>query len=248
MEKTALSRVALAAAAISAVVLLSAGALAVDGAGKSQPGPDTRKSGTVTVRVVFPDGSPASAARVVAGQQAHDADAKGTVSIPGGIPASSGVAAADVTRLEGGFLGLFRKPVRYTAFRPVAPASGAPVTLDLKLQPTADLDAACKSCHPEKRTSVVPLFRCAHKSGIPVKQAQADRVAGFNKENEYLKKSGKASYPAIVLDFRKKGFLSEKVPYLTCESCHSNHVATGTRQYVLMPFDEKSILCRGCHV
>jgi len=248
MEKTARSRVALAAAAFSAVALLSAGALAFNGAGKSQTGPDTGKSGTVTVRVVFPDGSPASAALVVAGQRKHDADAKGMVSIPGGIPAASGVAAADITRLERGFLGLFRKTVRYAAFRPVTPAGGAPVTIDLKLQPTPDLDAACKACHPEKRTSVVPLFRCAHKSGIPVKPAQADRVARFNKENEDLKKAGKTSYPAIVLDFRKKGFLSEKVPYLTCESCHSNHVATGTRQYVLMPFDEKSILCRGCHV
>jgi predicted CXXCH cytochrome family protein len=248
MEKTARSRVALAAAAFSAVVLLSAGAVAFNGTGKTTPGTDTPRSGAVTVRVAFPDSTPASAALVVAGQRKHDADAKGVVSIPGGIPAASGVAAADVTRLEGGFLGLFRKTVRYTAFRPVAPSGGAPVTIDLKLQPTPDIDTACKACHPEKRTSVVPLFRCAHKSGIPVKQEQADRVARFNKENEEMKKAGKTSYPAIVLDFRKKGFLSEKVPYLTCESCHSNHVATGTRQYVLMPFDEMSILCRGCHV
>jgi len=248
METSARSRIARAVTAFPAVLLLSVGALAFDGMGNATPGQDTPRSGAVTVRVAYPDGSPASAALVVAGQRKHDADAGGMVSIPGGIPAASGVAAADVTRLEGGFLGLFRKTVRYTAFRPVTAAPGAPVTLDLKLQPTPDLDAVCRTCHPEKKTSTVPLFRCAHKSGIPVKPAQAGRVARFNKENEELKRAGKSSFPAIVLDFRKKGFLSEKVPYLTCESCHSYHVAPGTRQYVLMPFDAKSILCRGCHV
>jgi hypothetical protein len=217
--------------------------------GKKPPLSDLPKSGNVTVRVVFPDGSPAAGATVTIGRQRFTADPKGTVPVPG-IPAAHGVATADTRRQEGGFLGLFRKNVRYTAFSAVQPSAGNPLEVQLTLGATPDLDSRCRSCHPDKPTGVSPMVKCTHSSGVPVKPALANRVAQFNQENEVLRKAGKPYYPAIVLEQRrvKKGLFGEDQPFLTCESCHSNHVETGEFAYVLMPFAEKSILCRGCHV
>ena len=207
------------------------------------------KSGAVHVRVAFPDEVPASGAVVTIGRQRFTADAKGVVALPG-IPASPGVATAVTWRQEGGFLGFFRKNMRYGAFSASLPTAGAPLEMRLKLSPAPDLDAMCRSCHPEKGAGAARIIKCTHSSGVPLKPALADRVARFNRENEELHKAGKPYYPAIVLEQRKirKGLFGEDRPFLTCESCHSNHVDTGERAYVLMPFAEKSILCRGCHV
>lgn len=218
-------------------------------AAKGPAAADTPRSGEVSLRVVFPDGSPAAGATVTVGRRSWKADAAGTVSAPS-IPVGSGVAAGEIRRKEGGFLGLFRKAVTYAGFLLIEPGEGVALTATLPLSPVADLDQSCRKCHPEKggRASMI---KCAHKSGIPVKPAQAARVADFNKGNEELRKSGKAGYPAIVLDARKVGsgfFGGEKKEFLVCASCHSNHVETGQRAYVLMPFDEVSVLCRGCHV
>ncbi len=242
-------RILAAFAATLAVAALAAGATAFPVSGRRPSPADLPKSGPVTVRVAFPDGAPAKGAVVTMGRQRFVADAKGVVAVDG-IPALPGVAAADTVRVEGGFLGFFRKSVRYSAFSPVQPAAGAPLELALKLSPTPDLDFRCRTCHPDKPTSVAPLIRCVHKSGVPLKPALAGRVAQFNRENEELRKAGKPYYPPIVLETRKvkKGLFPETQPFLVCESCHSNHVETGYGAYVIMPFSEKSTLCRGCHV
>lgn len=207
------------------------------------------KSGAVTVLIAFPDGKPAPGAVVTIGRQRFIADAGGVVSLPG-IPASPGVAAAVAWRHEGGFLGLFRKNARYAAFTATSPAMGARLEVGLKLSPAPELDTMCRSCHPEKGAGSARIIKCTHSSGVPLKPALAGRVAQFNRENEELRKAGKPYYPAIVLEQRKvrKGLFGEDRPFLTCESCHSNHVDTGEFAYVLMPFAEKSTLCRGCHV
>jgi len=227
----------------------SAGTTAFPSHAGKRPQAEAQQTGPVTVRVEFPDGSPAAGAVVSTGRRRFVADAGGTVSI-GGIPAVRGVASADTTRLEGGFFGWFRKKVRYTAFHAVQPVPGAPLQIVLKLSPTPDLEAACRSCHPDKPSGAERNIRCVHSSGVPLKPALAGRVAQFNKENDALRLAGKSYYPPIVLETRKvrKGFFSESRPFLTCESCHSNHVDTGHIAYVIMPFSEKSVLCRGCHV
>jgi len=215
---------------------------------RSSPG-DLPKSGAVTVRVVFPDAAPAAGAVVTIGLQRYTADAKGVVTVAG-IPASPGVAAAVTRRQEGGFLGFFRNDVRYSAFSQVVPAAGTPLEVGLTLSASPDLDARCRSCHPEKAAGAARIVKCTHSSGVPLKPALAARVAQFNRENEDLQKAGKPYYPAIVVEQRRirKGLFGEDQPFLTCESCHTNHVETGYRAFVLMPFSEKSILCRGCHV
>lgn len=207
------------------------------------------KSGAVTVHIAFPDGKPASGAVVTIGRQRFIANAGGVVSLPG-IPASPGVATAVTSRQEGGFLGFFRKNARYAGFTAIFPAARVPLEAGLKLSPAPDLDALCRSCHPGKGAGAARIIKCTHSSGVPLKPALAGRVAQFNRENEELRKAGKPYYPAIVLEQRKvrKGLFGEDRPFLTCESCHSNHVDTGEFAYVLMPFAEKSVLCRGCHV
>lgn len=215
-----------------------------------KPSPESLpKSGEVTIRVAFPDNTAAPGAVVTVGRRKFLADAKGTAAA-GGIPAAPGIASADTLRQEGGFLGFFRKTVRYTAFSAIAPTAGAPLDVRLTLGPTPDLDAKCRSCHPDKPTGASPLRKCTHPSGVPLKVPLANRVAKFNQENEALRKSGKPAHPAIALDQRKvkKGLFGEDRQFLTCESCHTNHVDTGNAAYVIMPFAEKSILCRGCHV
>lgn len=210
---------------------------------------DLPKSGPVDVRMVFPDGTPAAGGVVTIGRRRLIADAKGAVATAA-VPAVPGVATGDATRLEGGFLGFFRKPVRYTAFSPVSPSPGKPLDVVLNLSSTPDIDARCRSCHPDKPASGAPIIRCVHKSGVFLNPALAGRVVQFNKENEDLRKAGKPYYPPIVVETRrmKKGFFGENRSFLTCESCHSNHVDTGYLSHVLMPFSDKSILCRGCHV
>ena len=210
---------------------------------------DLPKSGEVSVRVTFPDGAPAPGAVVTIGRRQFTAGAGGGIVVPG-IPASRGVAASVVWRQEGGFLGFFRRNTRYAAFTAISPAAGIPLDVGLRLSPAPDLDARCRSCHPEKGAGAARIIKCTHPSGVPLKPALADRVAKFNKENEELHNAGKPYYPAIVLEQMKirKGLFGEDRPFLTCESCHSNHVDTGEHAYVLMPFAEKSILCRGCHV
>jgi len=234
---------------VLAVVCVTAGAGAFpQKEGKPADG-NSPKSGEVSIRVTFPDGVPAPGAVVTIGRQRFTADAGGVVASPG-IPASPGVAAAVAWRQEGGFLGFFRRNARYAAFAATSPAVGTRLDIGLKLSPAPDLDATCRSCHPEKAAGAARIIKCTHSSGVPLKPALADRVARFNRENDALHKAGKPYYPAIVLEQRRvrKGLFGEDRPFLTCESCHSNHVDTGERAYVLMPFAEKSILCRGCHV
>jgi hypothetical protein len=237
--------VRIACAAILAAVL--AGTFDADAKGPSAK--DTPRSGAVSLRVVMPDGSPAAGAVVTMGRRSLSADAAGKVSATS-IPVRSGVVSGEIRRKEGGFLGLFRKDVFYSGFLSIEPREGAPLSATLTISPVSDQDQSCRKCHPEKGGRAAAI-KCAHRSGIPVKSAQAARVAQFNKENDGLRKSGKAGHPVIALETRKVGsglFGGDKKPFLVCASCHSNHVETGQRAYVLMPFDEVSVLCRGCHV
>lgn len=231
-------------AAILVVVLAAAGAAA-----KGPSTSDTPRSGAVSIRVVMPDGSPAAGTVITMGRTTFVADAEGKVSAVS-IPVGSGVVSGEIWRKEGGVFGLFRNDVRYVGFLPIDPKEGGTLSATLPLSPVAGMDSSCRKCHPEKGGRGA-MIKCAHRSGVPVKPAQAARVYQFNKDNDGLRKSGKAGYPAIVLESRKVGsgfFGGQKRPFLVCTSCHSNHVETGQRAYVLMPFDEVSVLCRGCHV
>jgi hypothetical protein len=218
-------------------------------AAKGPAAADTPRTGAVSLRVVLPDGSPATGAAVTVGRRLLSADAAGNVSVTS-IPVGSGVVSGEIRRKEGGFLGMFRKDVLYAGFLPIEPREGAPLSATLTISPIIDPETSCRKCHPDKGGRSA-MIKCAHRSGIPLKPAQASRVLQFNKENEGLRKSGSPGYPSIPLDTRKVGsglFGGEKKPFLVCASCHSNHVETGQRAYVLMPFDEASVLCRGCHV
>lgn len=234
---------------VSVAILALVLAGAFEAAAKGPSASDTPRSGVVSIRVVMPDGSPASGAVVTMGRTTFAADAEGKVSAAS-IPVGSGVASGEIRRKEGGVLGLFRNDVRYLGFLAIDPKEGTGLSAALPLSPVTDMDSSCRKCHPEKGGRAAAI-KCAHKSGVPVKPLQAARVAQFNKDNDGLRKSGKAGYPAIVLETRKVGsgfFGGRKTPFLVCTSCHSNHVETGQRAYVLMPFDEVSVLCRGCHV
>lgn len=238
---------------ITAALVACALAAAADGfvgMGRKAPGPDAPKSGPVVVTVRYPDGAPAKGIPVVAGRGEYSTDGDGSVAVTGGVPSIPGVFSAVASRGEGGFLGMFKKNVLYAAFEQVHPKAGQPLEIALKLSPAPNLDAACRPCHPEKGQGIGAVIKCTHKSGVPVKPEQAARVASFNRENEELRKAGKPFYPAIVLEPRKvgKGLFSETKPFLVCGSCHTNHVETGQFAYALMPFAEKSVLCRGCHV
>jgi len=214
------------------------------------PPPATGTGGAVaTVRAVLPDGTPAAGAVVTFGGKRYVADAQGTVKGPG-IFARPRLVTGDLTRQEGGFLGFFRKSVRYAAFVPVNTAAGLPPEVRLPLVPVADMDEACKACHPPKATADQPFERCVHQSGVPLKPALAARVTQFNKENDDLRNSGKPAYPALVLESRKagKGLFGETRKILVCTTCHTNHVESGYKAYVLMPFSDRSVLCLGCHV
>lgn len=232
-----------------ALILAVVFAVPLPAAGKGPSAKDTPRSGAVSLRVVMPDGSPAAGAVVTMGRSILSADPKGKVSATS-IPVGSGVVSAEIRRKEGGFLGLFRKDVSYAGFLPIDPKEGVALSATLPLTPVAELDPSCRKCHPEKGGRGA-MIKCAHRSGIPVKPEQAARVSNFNKENEELRKYGKAGHPAILLESRKVGsgfFGGGRKPFLVCLSCHSNHVETGQRAYVLMPFDEVSVLCKGCHV
>ncbi len=206
-------------------------------------------SGVTTVKVVLPDGTPAAGAAVTFGGKRYVADAQGTVQGPG-IFARPRLVTGDLTRQEGGFLGFFRKSARYAAFFPVNTTAGLPPEIRLTLVPVADMDETCKTCHPPKATADLPFERCVHKSGVPLKPALEARVSQFNKENDGLRNAGKPAYPAIVLESRKvkKGLFGETRKFLVCTSCHTNHVESGYKAYVLMPFSDRSVLCLGCHV
>lgn len=242
-------RVHIIPAAVVAVVLLALLSRGAAGFPQSQKkeveGP---KTGEATVRVLFPDGTPASGATVVIDRKRHSADASGIVKIPG-VAARSGVVGGEGARKEGGLLGFFRKEVLHAGFLPVDAKAGTPLDVQLKLAPVGDMDSVCRSCHPDKDDKRSGIIKCTHPSGRVLKPALANRVRQFNAGNETLKKEGKPFYPPIVVDSsRKKGIFSEKQSVLVCLSCHSRHEETGQRTYVLMPFFDKSILCRGCHV
>ncbi len=202
-----------------------------------------------TVKVVLPDGTPAAGAVVTFGGKRYVADAQGTVK-GAGIFARPRLVTGDVTRMEGGIFGFFRKPVRYAAFLPVNTAAAPSPEIRLTLFPVPDMDEVCKSCHPPKATADHTFERCVHKSGVPLKPALAARVSQFNKENDALRNAGKPAYPPIVLESRKvrTALFGETRKFLVCTSCHTNHVDSGYKAYVLMPFSDKSVLCLGCHV
>ncbi len=230
-----------------ALLLLAGGASgAARAAAPPQPAANAAEA---TVKVVLPDGKPAAGAVVTFGGKRYLADAQGLVTGPG-ISARPRLVTADLTRLEGGFLGFFKKSVRYAAFLPVDTAAAPPTEIRISLAQVKDMDEACKSCHPVKRTAEHPVERCVHKSGVPLKPALAARVVQFNNENEQLRKAGKPAYPAIVVEPRKvkAGLFGEIRMFLVCTTCHTNHVDSGVRAYIIMPFSDKSVLCLGCHV
>jgi len=234
--------------AVLLLTLLSGRATGFPRQSQNKP-PEGARTGEVTVRVVFPDGTPVPGAAVVVARKRYTADIAGVVKVHE-VAARSGVAGAEATRMEGGLLGFFRKEVRYAGFLPLEIKAGTHQEVRLILAPVADMDQLCRSCHPEKDAKEAGIIKCTHKSGVPVKPEQAARVASFNRENEELRKAGKPFFPSIVLEPRKvrKGLFSETKPFLVCGSCHTNHVETGHHAYALMPFAEKSVLCRGCHV
>lgn len=205
------------------------------------------KTGSVAVRVLFPDNTAAAGAVIVAGGKAYSADERGEVVLEG-IPAMYGVVFAEAVRKEGGVLGFFREEVRHEAFQVYDGKPASRLEIRLTLTPQQEVERACRTCHPDHMGQERSVPRCVHKSGVPLKAAQVKRVGEFNEENDKARKSGKRNYPRIVPEIRKKGFFSERQAILVCTSCHSRHVATGSRAYVLMPFEEKSVLCRGCHV
>jgi predicted CXXCH cytochrome family protein len=205
------------------------------------------KTGAVTVWVFFPDNTAAAGAAVVAGGMVHAADERGGVVLTG-IPAMFGVVSAEAVRKEGGFLGLFRQEVRYEAFRTYDGKPESRIEIRLVLTRQERVERACRSCHPDHQAQERSMTRCVHKSGVPLKTIQVNQVRRFNEENEKARKSGKRGYPKIEPEFLKVGIFSEKQAILVCTSCHSRHISTGSRAYVLMPFEEKSVLCRGCHV
>jgi len=36
--------------------------------------------------------------------------------------------------------------------------------------------------------------------------------------------------------------------YVTCDTCHSRHVPTPQKQYIVMPYEQESTLCYECHL
>lgn len=230
--------------AVSAILVLSVGSPAW--AAVAARGAET---GEATVKAVLPDGAPAAGAIITFGGKRYVADARGTVKGPG-IFARPRLVTGDLTRQEGGFLGFFSKSVRYAAFLPVTMTPGLPPEIRLSLTPVSNMDVMCQACHPPKATADHPIERCVHKSGVTLKPALEARVSQFNKENEGLRNAGRPAYPPIVLDTRKvkRGLFGETRKFLVCTSCHTNHVDSGYKAYVLMPFSDKSVLCLGCHV
>ena len=162
------------------------------------------------------------------------------------------VVAAEATRLEGGFLGFFKKQVRYAAFGKYEARPGQPAEVALRLAPVPEggIDALCLGCHPDPKVAgIVSGVKCAHSSGVPLKPALAAQVDKYNKENAKLRAEKKEAWGEILLGRGKKGlFGGEPAPVLQCESCHSVHVHTGVPAYAVAPFSDRSILCRGCHV
>ena len=245
-RKTMMNRVILVALLL---VFTACTVLAFSGMGARSRWVGLPASGEMSVIVRFPDGRPAGGAFLSAGRKALRTGKNGALNVAG-VPAAPGVVSAEIVRGEGGFLGMFKTDVRYAAFQQIDPKVGEPLKVELKLSAVSNIDTVCRSCHPDKAGAANPHIRCAHKSGIPLKQAQVDRVRAFNRENEALKKAGKPAMPPIVLAVNtvNPGFFKEKRTVLVCLSCHTNHVDTGIRKYVLMPFDDPSTLCRGCHV
>lgn len=232
--------------AVSAALLLLGGFPPV--APAAAP-PSSVAAPETVIKAVLPDGSPAAGAVITFGGKRYVADAQGTAKGPG-IFRRPRLVTGDLVRQEGGVLGFFRKSVHYGAFLPVETAAGPPREIRLPLAQVAEMDEACRACHPSKATENHPFERCVHKSGVPLKPAMEARVSQFNKENDNLRNTGKPAYPPIAPERRKvrKGLFGETREYLVCLTCHSNHVDSGYKAYVLMPFSDKSVLCLGCHV
>ncbi len=151
---------------------------------------------------------------------------------------------------------------------------GADEEVELRLQPLpdAEVDAFCETCHPDNPCVELETFQDVLKSGKDLRGI----IVPEDEVEEYIERLmvqglRKTTYSRIrYQDTHPDGMNMEAVlqaplseygesyrmpealklrekKFVTCDTCHTRHIPTGQKQYVVMPYEEDNALCLECH-
>lgn len=230
-----------AAAALFALLFLAPSGV------KSQPPPAEKpKEGKITGRVVGAGtGKPVPGVPVRVRQLLARTGPDGRFSFDN-VPVGNWVLTADVVLSEGGFLGLFARKVRYWGFVTEWVEEGKEAVVEIPLVVHGDVDKTCRRCHPDRPTRTLPVQKCLHHSGKVLPPAMAAQAARYAEANEKARREKKPFWPPIRLEERKRPDGSVEFLF-DCESCHTAHAPTDAAPYVIAPYIDRAVLCKGCH-
>ncbi len=155
----------------------------------------------------------------------------------------------------------------------VDPSADRPVELVLQPLPAAQVDTRCARCHEDNPCLETATYQDVIHSGKDLRGiiVREDRIAQFKEE---LQKKGLRidTYRKMrYQDTHPDGMNMEEIPkldleqyrgryrkpealflldgaYVTCETCHTRHVPTEQKQYVVMPYETVNTLCTQCHL
>ncbi len=169
------------------------------------------------------------------------------------VPAGNIAATVDIT-VSGGW---FRDDLRYVgvAVANVFEGKRAEVTVKPRqvfVETGKSIDEFCSECHPRPKEPVEPgqITRDVHKSGVAMSDRKKKVTVAFNETVTKLQKEGKTNFRLIKTEERIVEEKGKKIKrtFLTCESCHTPHLTTPYKWYLVAPYKTmKDELCLGCH-
>ncbi len=169
------------------------------------------------------------------------------------VPAGNIPATVDIT-VSGGWFSADR---RYVGVSKAYVSEGKRTQVTVKprevfVETGKSIDEFCAECHPHPKGPSEPgqIPRDVHKSGVAMSDRKKKVTVRFNETVAKLQKEGKTNFRLIKTEERIVEEKGKKIKrtFLTCESCHTPHLTTPYKWYLVAPYKTmKDELCLGCH-
>jgi len=153
------------------------------------------------------------------------------------------------------------------------PSEEKPVEVRIEPLPLEEVDEKCSRCHESNPCTEALTFDEVVKSGKDLRGiiVREDQIEEFKKRlmqqglqrETYVKMRYQDTHPDGMdmeripqLDLeeykgrykRPEGLRMREDKYVTCDTCHTRHVPTEQKQYVVMAYEQDNALCFQCHL
>lgn len=154
----------------------------------------------------------------------------------------------------------------------VDPSAGEPVVLRLEPLEPQCVNATCGQCHDTNPCMEQATFQQVIQSGMDLRGiiVREDKIEEYRRQllqqglqrDTYVKMRYQDTHPdgmnmelipILELEeyrgrFRKPTNLKlVEDKFVNCDTCHTRHVPTAQKHYVVMPYEQESQLCYECH-